>query len=174
MIKFEKIKEDIRKYFPQMMELLQKDKDIVLAYLFGSYSSGNIGPLSDVDIAILLDKKFPRDKYFNKQLQLITEVNRILHTGEIDLVILNEAPLILQYSVMKNGSIIFFRNEIQRIRFEASVGCRYLDTTRMRDEYFYFLSKKIREGRITDGYRRRKYQQSLTEIERMYGKTRTP
>jgi len=36
---------------------------IASAYLFGSYASGRTGPMSDVDIAVLLKKPYPEGRY---------------------------------------------------------------------------------------------------------------
>jgi predicted nucleotidyltransferase len=36
---------------PEALECFRSEEDIIFAYLFGSLSSGRVGPLSDVDVA---------------------------------------------------------------------------------------------------------------------------
>lgn len=174
MIKFEKIKEDVRKYFPELLELFKKDRDVVALYLFGSYGRDDIGPLSDVDIAVLLEPRVSSVNYFEKQLRLMRDACHLLHTDEVDLVILNEAPIDLQYAVLESGKLLYARDNPLRIRYETKIIERYLDSTRLRKEYFHFLKKHIREGRMVSGYRLKKYQQSLEQAKRMYAKTEAP
>lgn len=146
MIKFKKIEGDIRKHFPQVKELFRNDKEVVLAYLFGSYGRDNVGPLSDVDVAVLLHPMVSKNKFFDEQLRLQVGVCRILHTDEVDLVILNEAPITFRFSVISSGRAIYCADETIRIGFEAGVMLDYLDTSKLRDEYFYHLKKRIKEG----------------------------
>ncbi|MDI6891767.1 MAG: nucleotidyltransferase domain-containing protein [Actinomycetota bacterium] len=173
MIKFKKIEHDPRKYFPKLIEMLNKDKDIIAVYIFGSYASNNIGPLSDVDIAVLLDRQFPKDKYFDKQLDLIGEIAHILQTDEVDVVILNRAPVDFQYSIIRKSKLLLKRDEPQRVNFETKVTDKYLDTQRIRDEYYSFLHKRIKEGRMTSEHRLHKYQQSFRKAQRMFGEAKT-
>ncbi len=92
MIKFHKIQGDPKRHFPNLIKYFEQDKDIILVYLFGSYATGRIGPLSDVDIAVLFSYDILKGEYIDKKLKLIGKISGILHTDEIDLVVLNEAP----------------------------------------------------------------------------------
>ncbi|RLC56366.1 MAG: hypothetical protein DRI80_16390, partial [Chloroflexota bacterium] len=49
-------------YLPQLHDLLARH-GVVLAYLFGSQAEGTAGPLSDVDIAVLLGPEVPRERW---------------------------------------------------------------------------------------------------------------
>ncbi|MBE9593141.1 MAG: nucleotidyltransferase domain-containing protein, partial [Proteobacteria bacterium] len=53
MIKFRPISHNVRELLPLLPDYLEKDKDIYLTYLFGSFASGKVRKLSDVDIAVL-------------------------------------------------------------------------------------------------------------------------
>ena len=46
---------------------------------------------------------------------------------EFDVRFLNQAPLHFQYEVIKTGKLIFFRDEVKRIRYEAGLISSYLD-----------------------------------------------
>ena len=90
MIKQIPITHNISELLPQASSYLKARKDILFAYLFGSLTSGMLKPLSDIDIAV----------YLKKRLEIIGDLADILKTDEIDLVILNTAPLSLQMMMM--------------------------------------------------------------------------
>ena len=83
--------------------------------------------LSDVDIAVYLDEKLTRHQRFDLRLFLINRVCSLLGFKKIDLVILNDAPLILQYSILKDGVILYSRDELKRINIEVKIMSKYFD-----------------------------------------------
>jgi len=148
MIKFDKIRHDPRKYFGKLAKVLEKDPDIIAVYVFGSYTTGNIGPLSDVDIAVLIDQKISASSYFDKRLDLFAKVSGILQTDELDIVILNEAPLILAHRIFKFGKLLFSKDDLQRIRFQASAVDKYMDGAPLRKQSYNLLLKRIKEDKF--------------------------
>ena len=46
---------NLDEYKPALEAYFAALDDVVLAYLFGSYARGQAGPLSDVDVAVLLN-----------------------------------------------------------------------------------------------------------------------
>jgi predicted nucleotidyltransferase len=52
----------VREFLPLFLDYLEKDKDICLTYLFGSFASEKERKLSDVDIAVLLKEKLEEEK----------------------------------------------------------------------------------------------------------------
>ncbi|WP_305066756.1 nucleotidyltransferase domain-containing protein [Methanoculleus sp.] len=52
---------------------------------------------------------------------------------EVDLRILNTAPVEFQYEVVKTGRLVFARDESLRIAFEADVLAKYLDLKHLYD-----------------------------------------
>lgn len=143
MIKFSKIKVDVKNYLPDLPALFQKRDEVIAAYLFGSYASDTVGPLSDVDIAVLFDEGSDIDRIY---LKLCVEVSKALHTDEVDLLILNKAPITLKYKVLKEGKLLFCRDEVKRIRFQVKVINDYIDTKPLRDMYNRELFKRIKKG----------------------------
>lgn len=120
MIRFKKIEHDSRDFFPELIKIFGQDKDIAAVYLFGSYATGGIGPLSDVDLAVLLVKEFQQDKYFGRKLDVISKASSALRTDELDVVVLNEAPVDLRYSVISKGILLVEREVHRRVGFETS------------------------------------------------------
>jgi predicted nucleotidyltransferase len=143
MIKFSRIKVDVKNYLPDLPTLFQKWDEVVAAYLFGSHARGCVGPLSDVDVAVLFDEGADIDHIY---LKLCVEVSKALHTDEVDLLILNKAPVTLKHKVLKEGKMLFCRDEIKRIRFQVKVINDYIDTKPLRDMYNRELFKRIKKG----------------------------
>ncbi|MCS7201744.1 MAG: nucleotidyltransferase domain-containing protein [Dictyoglomus sp.] len=135
-------KEEIKKIF--------EEKGVILAYIFGSFAKGNISNLSDIDVAILFSEDIPKENYFDLKLEisyLLLEILRELKR-DVDLVILNDASLILKYQVIKYGEIIYKKDEKTRVDFEEETIKNYLDTKPIRDENFKYLLKRIQDGKV--------------------------
>jgi len=130
-----------------LRDTFKEDKDIALVYLFGSQVSGRTGPLSDVDIAVLLSPKFPPQKYAEKQIDLINKVMSRLKTNQVDVVLLNRAPLNFQNNVVREGRIVLGRNNA-RMAYENKIFCLYLDFKHVLDEYGDNLFRRIKEGKF--------------------------
>ena len=113
---------------------------VKFAYLFGSQARQNTGPLSDVDIAVYIDK---RHSPFSFRLLFQEKIDRLLKGKQsCDLVILNNAALTLQYEIIKDGKILK-ENKPKRIQFETDVLRKYLDMDQMRSVYMSALKRSF-------------------------------
>jgi uncharacterized protein YutE (UPF0331/DUF86 family) len=98
------------------------------AYLAGTLSNRtSFGHLTDVDIAILLMEQIKSDQFLDYQLYFFSELAKRLESDNIDVVILNQASLLLKLQVIKYGQILFSRDEKQRVSFETKAIMDYLD-----------------------------------------------
>lgn len=101
---------------------------IAAAYLFGSTVRGQEGPLSDLDIAILIDERAPSAiDLLRTELLLAYELQRQLNVPEVDLVTLNRQRLTLQHAILRTGQLIYDVNPQYRIQFTQKVIQAYLD-----------------------------------------------
>ena len=108
----------------EVVELvLKNEKAVKFAYLFGSHVQGRVGPLSDIDIAVYLDKRYD---LFVCRLLLMEEIDRCLKGHPCDLVVLNNAPVDFQYDIIKNGQVLK-DDKRKRVPFEVRVLRQYLD-----------------------------------------------
>ncbi len=114
------------------------------AYLAGSLSSRkSFGHLSDVDIAILLMDQIKADHFLDYQLYFFSELAKRLESDNIDVVILNQASLLLKLQVIKYGQILFSRDEKQRVSFETKAVMDYLDFKKFDDIQNKALSRRL-------------------------------
>ncbi len=133
------IKHDILKLIPRVEVYLESREDILFAYLFGSYASASCGPFSDVDIAVYVTG----DNCAEKRLDILGDLNKILKTDELDLVILNDAPLVLRMNILKNCRLLSDSAPFLRHTYESITTRSYLD--------FAPVEKAILERRFGNG-----------------------
>ena len=140
---------------------LKEDKEILLAYLFGSQADGTAGPQSDYDIALVA-----RQPSLALQARLAHEIGIILGTGRVDVVSLNQAPVELAYAVIVQGQLLSQRSVAERVEFEAKVLSLYADylpiLRRQREEILEDVGKEARVQRYREALGRT--ERTLAEI----------
>ena len=95
---------------PVLIQALKQRSEVVALYSFGGAARNELKPLSDLDFAILLSKQLIKQQRCDKQLKLISIFNNVFRTDEIDLIILNDAPLRFCFTILKTGKLLYFRN----------------------------------------------------------------
>jgi uncharacterized protein len=101
---------------------------IAAAYLFGSRASGKATPLSDVDIAILLNQDAPGGRnLLHQEDYLAYRIGKALGAKEVDVVDLNNKGVIFQHNVLRTGKRLYDGNPHFRIQFEKEVIIRFCD-----------------------------------------------
>jgi len=114
------------------------------AYLTGSLSTrATFGHLTDIDVAVLLMDQIKADQFLDYQLYFLSELAKRLDSDTIDIVILNQASLLLKLQVIKYGQILFSRNEKQRISFETKAVMDYLDFKKFDEIQNQALNRRL-------------------------------
>lgn len=121
---------------------------VVAAMLIGSQARGTAGPLSDVDVAVWHDPKLDASGRFDLQLALASDAERALGTDEIDIVMLNHAPPLLQHRAIRGGKRLVERDHDERVRLETRAILDYLDTAPLRVELGRGVRRRMEEGRF--------------------------
>jgi predicted nucleotidyltransferase len=88
------------------------------AYLFGSAATGAQRADSDIDLAVYLDPSQHADA-LELRLALMSAFAQVLGR-EVDVVVLNEAPLPLLGAVLGERVVVYSADESARVRFEAA------------------------------------------------------
>jgi uncharacterized protein len=136
----------------RLVAFLATQPDIVAAYLFGSLAQGRATPHSDVDIAVLLAGT---EQAFERQLQLMGDL-RPFADREVDVVILNRVPPVLQHQVLAYGQLLYEHDRRARVAFEVRAGQIYADLKPMYDFFTAELLREIREVGLGNRRRRRR------------------
>ncbi len=100
-----------------------------LIILFGSQVSGHAGPRSDFDVAVLADQPLTvKDK-----ADISEQTAKQMHISSdlIDIVDLNTASPLLQYSIAQTGRL-FSGDKDKFLRFKVLAWKRYMDTAKFR------------------------------------------
>ena len=139
----------------RLVAFLATQPDVIAAYLFGSLAQGRARPRSDVDTAILFADASDSLAVGDRQLQLMDELERFADR-EVDVVILNTAPPILQHQVLQHGRLLYERDRQARVDFEVRAGQIYADLKPMYDFHTKDLLQKIKEVGLVHRRRRRR------------------
>ena len=123
-VRYAPLPKNIESLLPDAFGLLRADPDIVFAYLFGGLARGKPTPLSDVDIAVYLREQASCS---NKKLELVVALTSALKTDEIDLVILNRAPLTLRMKILQNKRVVVDKMPFLRHRLESQTMREFFD-----------------------------------------------
>ena len=108
----------------QLPSVLADFPDIALVYLFGSQVTGQVGPMSDYDLAIF-DESRKDDLAVQAEFQ--HAISKLLDTERVDIVLLNSAPIELAYQIIANGKLLYQRDLYTRVEFESQVLGKYGD-----------------------------------------------
>ena len=125
---------------------LESHPEILFAYLFGSQATGKARANSDVDIAVYLSRKIPSKRTLAWRLTLMAELSKVLHTDAIEIVVLNEAPLVLRYEVVSKGVLLMNADPSKELDFKLRTRDEYFDTAPFRAMFRRVMRQKIEEG----------------------------
>jgi predicted nucleotidyltransferase len=91
-------------------------------------------PLSDIDIAILFDEKISSAEAEDMENEIYAKLTEVLGTDEVDLIVLNKAPISVRFGVLKDKEFIYFSDKRKVVDFQCDVISEYLDFKPIRDE----------------------------------------
>lgn len=128
---------------------------VILAYLYGSAATGRMTPLSDVDIALALNEDalsgFPRLRF---ELTAADDFEQECEVSQVDVRIINDAPLMLRGRVVTDGILLFVRDQSKRIAFETRTRSEYFDflptALELRRAFFADVFTRVIDGRRTE------------------------
>jgi predicted nucleotidyltransferase len=130
-----KLQDDVLERLSGLIQAIKQRSEVVALYSFGSVVKNDLKPLSDLDYAILLSGQLSKRQRFDEHLELIGIFNNVFRTDEIDLIILNDAPLRFCYVILKTGKLLYFRNKDDLIDLRDQVLKYYLDFKYFRESF---------------------------------------
>ena len=120
--------------------------EIQAVFLFGSYGTGNQTDISDIDFAVLFDKRLD----ITEEAACLANISEFLGTDRVDLVNLNKAPLNLQFKAISEGKIIYEREYITTCDYIEKVIDLYQDYAIDLNYFYQEYDEALREA-YTDG-----------------------
>ncbi|NIQ04555.1 MAG: nucleotidyltransferase domain-containing protein [Candidatus Korarchaeota archaeon] len=113
---------------------------VKLAYLFGSHARRTVSQFSDVDIAVLFEKK--REKREIDRLRI--ELMNLLKAEALDLIPLNHAPPLLKYQVVREGIVLYGKKCAST--FEVKALEEYFDFKPYEERFFEKMEERLQRG----------------------------
>jgi len=145
----------------RLKEYFEKEQSVLLAFLFGSASTGRETEESDVDVGIWLVDS-------SREQQIWSDISSLLEK-EVDLVVLNEAPATLVSNILKTGTPLVVKdsNLYRRLHLEKTTEAE--DFAEFAESYWR-IAQRARslspEDRTRLLERLRFLENELSEIER--------
>jgi hypothetical protein len=118
-----------------LRERLLEEDTVAFAYAHGSFLTGRV--FHDVDLAVYSSAEGNLDLSY--ELGLEVELEQILREAgypfPVDVRLLNRAPLAFRYRVIREGFLLFARDEALRAYFEAGTFSQYFDFAPFQQAY---------------------------------------
>jgi predicted nucleotidyltransferase len=130
MIKHRPLPDDIDARMTRLGSVLEKRGEVAFAYLFGGLARGARRPLSDVDIAVYLRGT---ESGAETKLELIGLLTDTLGSDEVDLVILNRAPVSLVGRILRQRRVLVDKEPRLRHLFESRMSREFFDFSRKEE-----------------------------------------
>ncbi len=122
--------------------LLAEDPRVLLVYVFGSAAHRDRGTVRDVDVAVLTDPPLSLDALVRRRADLVAATG-----AAIDLVSLNEAPIVLAHEIVDAGRCLYARTPDAETEFVTRTRARYWDFKPYRDEQWRLAGERLAERR---------------------------
>ncbi len=139
-----------------LLERLRADfagrPEVIAAYLFGSQAKGKATAESDVDIALLVRADFDLQAHFMYRIEQMVALEQLCQRP-VDVVLLNQADLVLRDQVLKYGRLLYESDHRQRVAFEVRSRQAYYDFQPMLTLFQRALVRQIKEVGLGRRYR---------------------
>jgi predicted nucleotidyltransferase len=149
----------------KLSDILTDFATVSLVYLFGSQVDGRVDAMSDYDLAILTD---PIEDNVTIQARFQHAIVQTIGTNKVDVVLLNHAPIDLAYHIISEGKLLYKRDLLTQVEFEAQVLSQYGDYLPvLRSQYAQILQGDVNAKRV------QRYREALGRTQRALSQTRT-
>lgn len=123
----------------KLLEYLPLQQNILLAFVFGSFASRDVTSMSDLDIALLFERKVD----FSGVGSMREELADLLGI-DVDIVVLNTAAPVIKMQVLKKGRLLHVKERRAYNEFFVTTVKEYDDLKRNRKE----VEDHILKGRL--------------------------
>ncbi len=142
--------EDLERVSEKLVVFFRNRPEVSAACVFGSLARGTAGPLSDVDVAVLIDEAAAQraDTGWGYQASLLADLMACLRSNKVDLVVLNEATPFLAHRVLRDARFVLVRDGLALTRLRFRTLQQYLDTKPLREAAAKAFSERLAAGRF--------------------------
>jgi hypothetical protein len=101
-------------------------EDVLLAFLLGCRKHSPGACLREADFGVLLVPQVAPDEYFAARLRLASDLICLLHFPEVDVTVLNDAPLGLRFWALRRGVLVYCPQRQALAHFRAQTVHEYV------------------------------------------------
>ena len=134
---YKELPDDVSDKLNRLKDFWDKEKNVLLVYLFGSLAEKK--KANDIDLAILFNKK-PSYKNIS---ELSEKLYKRIGTQRIDIVDLMRASPVFKFNIITSGKLLFKRQIDTANDFELRVIKEHMDTKYLRKVQRWFLEEKV-------------------------------
>lgn len=134
--------EEARDRAERAARALAADERVKLVFLFGSAADPDRASVRDVDLAILTDRRLTLYELLDLKARAAREAG-----GEIDLVPLNDASVVLAREVAATGRCLYSDPPELEVEFVTRANMRYLDFKWYLDRQWEILGERLEARR---------------------------
>jgi uncharacterized protein len=128
----------------KLIDDIDRQYPISFGYIFGSRAKGDYHRQSDLDLALMFQKKYdPSEEVFIRGD--IVEMGKKYLPVPVDVVSMANAALFLQFKVVQEGIILIDKKPGERADFESLVRREYFDFQYYSDYYNQRMIEHIKE-----------------------------
>ncbi len=120
--------------------VLARDPRVVLVYVFGSAAAPERPLARDVDLAVLTAPPLSLDQLMRLRADIVDATR-----APIDLVSLNDAPIVLAREVADTGRCLYARTPDAEVDFTTRARARYWDFKPYRDAQWRLAGERLAE-----------------------------
>ena len=132
--------EEQQRITQSVRSILASSEDIVFAYIYGSFARGE--PVRDLDVALYTTE----DEDFLFAMDVAALLRR--KTGfEVDVTVMNHAPVALQFAILRDGLLLFSQDEALRTALIERVSRQYREYTHFRDLFLGVAGARSEQDR---------------------------
>lgn len=160
---------DMEKALKDITKICANHAAIAAVYLYGSWAEQRAMVNSDLDLGVLLRPSLSKHSMWQTEDELYFELSGIWK-GEVDVRVINTAPLAAQYEIITYGKTIFISNLEVTADFESQISRKYWDFKKIQDEYDHYYLKRYKEA--LGEAELREYQDTLRKIKSVHRRVR--
>ncbi len=132
--------------YRQISKHISNYPEINAAYFFGSYVSGKYTPMSDIDIALLLNDRIEVNRIYSIIFHLSSKIFEI-YSITADIKILNNiTDLPFLFDVLSSGHLIYERDKYMHCLFVEKTLQSYQDFKPLYEIALKNYSRKLKNG----------------------------
>lgn len=131
-----------------LVRYLEAQDDILAAYLYGSYGTAHQTALSDVDLALLFYRERRPD--LRRLLSLEADIASICGEDDVNVLVLNDADVILQHRVLETGRPLLEKDPVAVSDFRERVFVIHGDFEPFYRAFCRDYDRALREAFVRD------------------------